>query len=95
MIAADIFIAFMILLGFVGAYLIGVIRGRGLGRKMATLNPSLCPCGHQWGAHQKGTDCQDKVYRGGDGWRKCPCTKYHGPEVLMMGDLFGPGATGK
>lgn len=75
-------------------YFIGMARGRNL-RKATTLDPSLCPCGHQWGAHRKGLDCQDRVYRSGDGWRHCACTRYHGPEVLMASDFFGPGAIGK
>jgi hypothetical protein len=95
MIAADIFIAFMVLLGFLGAFSLGVVRGRGLGRRSAAVNTSQCPCGHQWGAHRKGMDCQDRVYRGGDGWRHCACTRYHGPEVFIASDLLGPGAIGK
>lgn len=92
MIAAEVFIFILLALLFGwGGFQLGKLRGRGPGRR-AVANTSQCPCGHQWGAHHKTGDCQDKVYRSGDGWRKCPCTKYHGPEVLMASDFFGPGA---
>jgi len=88
-----IFVILLAMLSLFGAYRIGVVRG--IRRGPSTAISSMCPCDHQWGSHRKGGECQDRVYRSGDGWRHCPCTRYHGPEVLMTSDLFGPGAIGQ
>lgn len=76
-------------------FLVGTVVGRLTSRwikKKKGPNPTqpICPCGHVFGAHQDGNKCLDRVYRSGDGWRFCACTKYHGPE-LITNEFFNPG----
>ena len=81
------------LLPAVLAFLAGTATGRAVERRTSTRSPALrCSCGHGYGAHEAGRQCNTQIKRPaqwdrygsaqGFEWVRCPCSEYDGPEPL-------------